>query len=98
MTDPIKLAEIIKACEFIGEHWTGDDGHLLTEAAALLRTMNPPEGCVRLPDGRDVKVSMLGMGILLDMADGKSVGSWLTPRPAAEAARSNALKGKDRVK
>ncbi|MCE2654792.1 MAG: hypothetical protein LW650_15540 [Planctomycetaceae bacterium] len=49
----------------------------LTAAATCANSL-PPEGHVRLPDGRDVRVSPLGMGILKAMADGDpSCGSWL---------------------
>lgn len=47
-----------------------------------------PDGHVRLPDGRDVRVSPLGMGILKAMADGDlSCQSWLRPDDEQEAKR-----------
>lgn len=40
-------------------------------AAHLREAAKVPDGCVRLPDGRDVKVSALGMEVLVSFADGK---------------------------
>ena len=33
----MKIEDIAKACKFIGEHWSGDDGGMVEEAARLLR-------------------------------------------------------------
>lgn len=39
----MNIEEVIKACEFIGEHWTGDDGDKVAEAARLIRACRAAE-------------------------------------------------------
>lgn len=54
-------------------------------------TLRPPDGHLRLPDGRDVRVSDVGIGVVRDIADrshGFDLTNWmgLATRSAAEAA------------
>jgi hypothetical protein len=74
---------------------------LVTAIADALRdAARVKDGCVRLPDGRDVRVSNIGMSVLISMADGdpwKSVLSphlsSLVPTEAAQAAAAARKEG-----
>ncbi len=64
----------------LGEHKDGMGAahyHAANIGRAALNA-NPPAGAVRLPDGRDVKISQAGMDVLLAIADGNPVGAYVT--------------------
>jgi len=78
-----RLKEIKKICVCV-PFITPEAGVDETQAAMrelithVEKTPSPPSGCVRLPDGRDVKISHAGMTVLLAIADGNPLGAYVT--------------------
>lgn len=76
---PERLTEIKKICACVPFIEYGA-GVADTQQAFhdLINALTIPPGHVRLPDGRDVKISEAGMTVLLAIADGNPLGAYVT--------------------